>query len=110
MRLEIDGNAWNQGFRDGEQGKPLRSCPYTPGTTESWSWSSGYIEGAAFRNGFKAMLPCSPPRPRKCAPAAQPSAVPLRSTAPVSATEDGRLGGVNIALRSGDAGSKFAAD
>ena len=101
MRLEIDGNAWNRGFWDGEDGKPLRSCPYVVGTTASLSWSSGYIEGTAARNGFKTTLPCSPMRPREDAPAAEAGAVPLRSTAPASAAEETREKGVNIARRSG---------
>ena len=29
MRLTIDDNAWNRGFQDGEEGKPLRCSPYT---------------------------------------------------------------------------------
>ena len=65
MRLTIDVTAWNRGFAAGEQGRPSRSCPYDRGTTESWSWSSGYIEGQAARNGFDASLPCSPLPPRK---------------------------------------------
>jgi hypothetical protein len=47
MRLELDEHACSQGFEDGRQGKPLHSNPYDPGTTESWSWASGYIEGKA---------------------------------------------------------------
>ena len=54
MRIEIDGQAWDKGFEDGEQGKALLSCPYTTGTTESLSWVSGYIEGKAARNGYSA--------------------------------------------------------
>lgn len=57
MRLKIEEQAWNRGFWDGEAGEPLVSCPFAVGTTESWSWSSGYIEGKAFRNGFKATRP-----------------------------------------------------
>jgi hypothetical protein len=55
MRLELDEHAWNQGFEDGRQGKPLHANPYNPGTTESWSWASAYIEGkaAARENGLK---------------------------------------------------------
>ena len=101
MRLEIDGNAWNQGFRDGEEGKPLRFCPYDIGTTERWSWSSGYIEGDAARNGFKATLPCSPLRSRKDAPGAEADDVPLRVTSSASAPEETQEKGVNIARRSG---------
>jgi ribosome modulation factor len=84
MRLRIDGDAWNRGFWDGEDGKPLRSCPYAVGTTERWSWSSGYIEGDAARRGFKAAHPCSP-RKRDEAAGAEPSAASLRDAAPVSA-------------------------
>ena len=51
MRVEIDGQAWDKGFEDGEQGGSLFLCPYKPGTTESLSWVSGYIEGKAARNG-----------------------------------------------------------
>jgi ribosome modulation factor len=47
MRLELDEHAWNRGFEDGRQGKSLHSTPYDQGTTESWSWVSGYIEGKA---------------------------------------------------------------
>jgi RNA-directed DNA polymerase len=101
MRLEIDGNAWNRGFCDGEAGKPLGSCPYVVGTTERWSWSGGYIEGNALRNGFKATLPCSPMRPRKNAPAAGEGGVPLRSPPPASAAVETKEKGVNIARRSG---------
>jgi ribosome modulation factor len=52
MRIEIDGPAWDKGFEDGEQGESLFLCPYEPGTTESLSWVSGYIEGKAARNGY----------------------------------------------------------
>ena len=101
MRLTIDGNAWNQGFWDGEMGLALRSCPYARGTSDSLSWSSGYIEGKAARNGYKATLPCSPLPLRKDAPAAEAGAVPLRFTAPASAAEETKEKGVNIARRSG---------
>ena len=101
MRLTIDGNAWNRGFWDGELGLPLRCCPYAVGSTERWSWSSGYIEGNAFRKGFKATLPCSPMRPRKDAPGAETDAVPLRVTPSVSAPEEALETGVNVVRRSG---------
>jgi ribosome modulation factor len=54
MRIEIDGQAWDKGFEDGEQGESLFLCPYEPGTTESLSWVSGYIEGKAARNEYSA--------------------------------------------------------
>ena len=106
MRLTIDGNAWNQGFWDGEMGLALRSCPYARGTSDSLSWSSGYIEGKAARNGYKATLPCSPLPLRKDAPAAEAGAVPLRFTAPASAAEETKEKGVNIARRSGVRGRR----
>jgi hypothetical protein len=58
----------------------LDSSPYAPGTSSSLSWSSGYIEGKAFRNGFIATPPGSRVPLRKNALAAEPCAVPLRST------------------------------
>ena len=101
MRLTIDGNAWNRGFDDGEAGKPLQSCPYARGTTESLSWSSGYIEGKAARNGYNASRPCTLLPHEKRAPAAEPCAVPLRSTASGSAAEPARMEGGKIEVRSG---------
>jgi len=100
MRLRIDGKAWNRGFEDGELGLPLCSCPYAMGTTESWSWSSGYIEGKAARHGHAASRPHVRPA-KKCATAAEPCAVPLRSTAPGSAAEHRGQSGGKIARRSG---------
>ena len=79
MRIEIDGQAWDKGFEDGEQGASLFICPYEPGTTESLSWVSGYIEGKAARNGYSATRAGDRQNPRS---AAAPYAVPLRSTAP----------------------------
>ena len=101
MRLTIDGDAWNRGFWDGEMGLVLPSCPYAAGTTEGLSWSSGYIEGKAARNSYKATWPSSPLPPRKDAPAAEVGAVPLRFTAPTSAAEETKEKGVNFARRSG---------
>jgi ribosome modulation factor len=100
MRLEIDGNAWNRGFWDGEQGTPLRFCPYDIGTTERWSWSSGYIEGNAVRNGYAVIRP-APKQQEKPAPGDEADAVPLRSTASASSPEETQEKGVNIARRSG---------
>jgi ribosome modulation factor len=64
MRIEIDGQVWDKGFEDGEQGKHLLSCPYPPGTTESLSWVSGYIEGKAARNGYSATRAGDPQKAR----------------------------------------------
>ena len=65
MRLKLDTQAWTRGFADGEQGKPLRPCPYTSDTTQSWSWVSGYIEGKAARSGYSASRPTSQPPKEK---------------------------------------------
>ena len=92
MRIEIDGQAWDKGFEDGEQGKAPLSCPYTTGTTESLSCVSGYIEGKAARKG------CSANR-QKARSAAEPYAVPLRSTASGSAAEVSPKRGVKIGRR-----------
>ena len=100
MRLTIDGNAWNRGFWDGELGLPLRLCPYAVGTTERWSWSSGYIEGNAARNGYAVIRP-APRQQEKLAPGAEADAVALRSTASASAPEETQEKGVKIARRSG---------
>ena len=59
MRFEIDRQAWNRGFWDGELGKPLDCCPYAVKAAESLSWLSGYITSKAFRNGFRATPPGS---------------------------------------------------
>ena len=100
MRLKIDGQAWNRGFDDGEHGLPLRQCPYAVDAPERWSWASGYVEGKAKRDGYAAAKPAPRP-PENGATAAEPSAVPLRSTAPGPAAEDPGSGGVIIARRSG---------
>jgi hypothetical protein len=51
--LKHDPKAWEEGFRAGENKVriPLR-CPYPAGTTEAWSWHSGYVEGDAKRQGY----------------------------------------------------------
>jgi ribosome modulation factor len=96
MRIEIDGQVWDKGFEDGQQGKALLSCPYATGTTESLSWVSGFIEGKAARNGYSAT---SADDRQKARSAAEPYAVPLRSTAPGSAAEVSTERGVKIGRR-----------
>ena len=51
--LKHDPKAWEEGFNAGENRVrfPLR-CPYPAGTTEAWSWHSGYVEGDAKRQGY----------------------------------------------------------
>jgi len=104
MRIEIDGQAWDKGFEDGEQGEALLSCPYPTGTTESLSWVSGYIEGKAVRNGYSARRAGDGQKARS---AAEPYAVPLRSTAPGSASEAPSGEG---SILDADKGSIFRAD
>ena len=96
MRIEIDGQAWDKGFDDGEQGASLFLCPYEQGTTESLSWVSGYIEGKAARNAYSATRAGDRQNARS---AAAPYAVPLRSTAPGAAAEVPTEGGVKIGRR-----------
>ena len=47
--LRQDARAWNAGYRAGQLGTRRPVCPDSASTTESWSWSSGYIEGKAAR-------------------------------------------------------------
>ena len=51
--LKHDPKAWEEGFSAGENTAriPLR-CPYPAGTTQAWSWHSGYVEGDAKRQGY----------------------------------------------------------
>ena len=39
--------SWREGYQAGLCGTGLTARRYPVGTTESWSWSSGYIEGNA---------------------------------------------------------------
>jgi ribosome modulation factor len=101
MRIDINEQAWNRGFWDGDSGTPSLACPYGVEADERLSWASGYIEGKAFRNGYIATPPGSRVPLRKSALAAELCAVPLCSTAPSSAAQDPRQRGVKIARRSG---------
>jgi ribosome modulation factor len=47
--LRQNARSWQEGYRAGLRQARLADCPYTIGTNESWSWSSGYIEGKAAR-------------------------------------------------------------
>jgi len=47
--LSQDARNWDEGYAAGLSGMCSSSCPYLAGTTESWSWYSGYIEGKAAR-------------------------------------------------------------
>jgi ribosome modulation factor len=47
--LRQSPRSWQEGYRAGQHRASLADCPYTIGTSESWSWSSGYIEGKAVR-------------------------------------------------------------
>ena len=80
MRIEINEQAWNRGFWDGDSREPSHACPYAVDADERLSWLSGYIEGKAFRNGYIATPPGSRVPLQKNALAAEPCAVPLRSS------------------------------
>ena len=43
--IKQDARSWYEGYRAGRLGQGLFKCPHPAGTTESWSWTSGYIEG-----------------------------------------------------------------
>ena len=63
--LKQDPKAWEEGFEAGERKvrTPVR-CPYSAGTTQAWSWHSGYIEGDAKRQGYghsRGSIPEEPP-------------------------------------------------
>jgi ribosome modulation factor len=107
MRIDIKEQAWNRGFWDGDSAKPNHPCPYAVGSDERLSWISGYIEGKAFRNGYIATPPGSRVPLRKNALAAEPCAVPLRSTAPGSAAQYRSQWGSKLRA---DRGSIFGAD
>ena len=51
--LKHDPKAWEEGFSAGKSRVrfPL-GCPYPAGTTQAWSWHSGYVEGDAKRQGY----------------------------------------------------------
>jgi len=51
--IRIDSKAWDEGFKAGEISRGLAvTCPYAPGSTEAFSWCSGFIEGDAKRQGY----------------------------------------------------------
>ena len=47
--MRQDARSWQEGYQAGLRGTEHRARRYPAGTTESWSWSSGYIEGNAVR-------------------------------------------------------------
>jgi ribosome modulation factor len=55
--LTHDPRAWQAGFADGERGALHFHCPYPAASTESWSWSSGFVEGKAKRDGYEYSNP-----------------------------------------------------
>src|SRR5215470_7055724 len=99
MRIEMDRQAWNRGFWDGELGRPLDCCPYAVKAAESRSWLSGYIEGKAFRNGFTATPPGSPVN--KCAPPLSPTLFRFASQLRAQRRNIAARWGFKIARRSG---------
>lgn len=51
-RIEIDRADWIAGFKDGESGRPNAPGPGIDG----YSYASGYVEGAAKRQGYEYSL------------------------------------------------------
>ena len=47
--MRQDERFWNEGYRAGLRGMSLAARRHPVGSTASWSWSSGYIEGNAAR-------------------------------------------------------------
>ena len=47
--MNQDERCWNEGYRAGLRGMSLAARRYPVGSTASWSWSSGFIEGDAAR-------------------------------------------------------------
>ena len=47
--MNQDARFWNEGYRAGLLGTGLTARRYPVGSTASWSWSSGFIEGNAAR-------------------------------------------------------------
>jgi hypothetical protein len=64
--LKQDSKAWTEGFEAGERKlrTPVR-CPYSAGTTQAWSWHSGFIEGDAKRQGYGHNRGALPEEPRR---------------------------------------------
>jgi ribosome modulation factor len=48
--LELDEQAWEEGYRAGRLGISDSTGPYHPRCLKALSWISGYIEGKAARN------------------------------------------------------------
>ncbi len=55
--LTHDRRAWNEGFAAGERGVLYFRCPYPARSKQSWSWSSGHVEGKAKRDGYEYSHP-----------------------------------------------------
>ena len=47
--MKQDARFWHEGYLAGLRGMRLAARRYPVGSTASWSWSSGYIEGDAAR-------------------------------------------------------------
>ena len=61
--MEQDPNAWEEGLKAGEERKT--QCPYAEGSREAWSWSSGWVEGDAKRQGFSYSRGAKPKEPER---------------------------------------------
>jgi ribosome modulation factor len=49
MPREMSQKAWQEGYDAGKRGERAAACPYRARTVESWSWSSGFVDGKAAR-------------------------------------------------------------
>ena len=47
--MRQDERFWNEGYRAGLRGMSLAARRHPVGSTASWSWSSGYVEGNVIR-------------------------------------------------------------
>ena len=47
--IKQDIKSWHEGYRAGRSGAGSGACPHRAASTESWSWTSGFIEGEAAR-------------------------------------------------------------
>ena len=47
--FQQDAASYDSGFKAGRSGLDVSACPHPAGCNESWSWTSGFIEGKARR-------------------------------------------------------------
>ena len=54
--MKQDARFWHEGYLAGLRGMRLAARRYPVGSTASWSWSSGYVEGNADRLKKRQLL------------------------------------------------------